>query len=228
MWKASLALLLLVSAAAGAEKVRFIRAFVVDQRMSALRRQPDQQSEVMRRLRLGRQVFIIAGGNRARGRFYRVAISRRTRGFLHEAALFVPGRPGEDERLLELIESSTDSLDKILLCRLFMAHLKGSRLLPRALLLMGQEAERAAKALSRRARQHIEGTGPTPSGLTRRDLYLNYSGLDPYSRLGVRFDFDEQAAEYVYDGQAYRALVRLFPKSPEAELARERLRSPQL
>jgi hypothetical protein len=222
----------LVSAAA-AQEVRFIRAFVVDQRMSALRRYPDQQSEVLRRLRLGRQVFIIVSRDivsrdRAgpRDRYYRVAISRRTRGFVHEAALFVPGRPGEDERLIGLIESSTDSLDKMLLCKLFMAHLRGSRLMPRVLFLMGQEAERAAEALSHKARQHIEGHKGSQSGLTVRDLYLNYSGLDPYSRLGVRFDFDEETAEYVYDGQAYRALIRLFPKSQEAALARERLKSP--
>jgi hypothetical protein len=227
MWRVSLALLILASAAAGAEKVRFIRAFVVDQRMSALRRRPDQQSEALRRLRLGRQVFIIASGNRAepQGKYYRVAISRRTRGFVHEAALFVPGRAGEDERLLKLIESSTDSLDKMLLCNLFISHLKGSRLMPRALFLMGQEAERVAEALSHKARKHIEGASRSQNGPSLRDLYLNYSGLDPYSRLGVRFDFDERTSEYIYDGQAYRALIRLFPKSQEAALARERLRS---
>ena len=39
---------------------RFIKAFVVDDRLSALRRDADMQSEVIQRLRLGRQVFIIA------------------------------------------------------------------------------------------------------------------------------------------------------------------------
>ena len=79
---------------------RFIKAFVVDDRLSALRRDADMQSEVIQRLRLGRQVFIIAtkAGRHGNPTFYRVAVTRRTRGWIHQSALAVPGRRGEDER----------------------------------------------------------------------------------------------------------------------------------
>jgi len=37
------------------------------------------------------------------------------------------------------------------------------------------------------------------------------------------FDFNQSTSEYVYDGDAYRKIVRRFPDTEQAKVARERL-----
>ena len=139
-----------------AKRLAFSRAFVVDDRLSALRREPDLQSEVIHRLRLGRPVYIITSSKR-RGepRFCRVAVTRRTRGWILESALAAPGKTGEDRRIMKLIEGTKDGVDRISLCRLLIERFSQSPLVPRALLLMGEEADRAAQALTQRARKRL-------------------------------------------------------------------------
>jgi hypothetical protein len=202
----------------------FRRAFVIDDRLSALRRKPDLQGEVIRRLRLGHIVYIVDRSKPVLGgpRFCRVAVSRSTRGWIHESALAVPGRAGEDQRILTLIEA-TEGTDRIILCRLLSQSFSHSRLLPRSMLLLGEEAERIAGTLGQRARRRlaeVRGAVADP-----RDYYLSDAGLDRYSKLGVVFDFNESTAEFVYHGKAYRDLVKRFPKSEEATLALERLQA---
>jgi hypothetical protein len=115
-----------------------------------------------------------------------------------------------------------DPFDRIALCRLFLDHFKRSPLAARALLLMAEEADRAAVSLSRRAAARAEGVDLSKLKVPLRDLYLSDPGLDRYSRLRVKFDFDEAKGRYVYDGQAYFELMRRFPNSPEAARARSR------
>jgi hypothetical protein len=125
---------------------------------------------------------------------------------------------------MKVIESSTDAFDRITLCALLIERFGRSRLVPRALMLIGNEGERAAEALSQRARKRladVEGE-TTPPGL--RSHYLSDSGLDRFSRLHVAFDFNESTRQYVYDGKAYRDIVVRFPDSEEARAARERLK----
>lgn len=207
--------------ASNPKPLRFIRAVVVDHRLSALRLQPDQKSRVLQRMSLGRKVFIV-GSKRAPDQplFYRVAISRRTRGWVHHAALTEPGRAGEDRRILTLIKSSDDGLDRILLCKLLKEAFPRSPLLPEILLLMGEEADRAAKTLTGRVQGRVAaGT----AGALLRDLYLNDPSLDRYSRLGVRFDFHPAGEQLVYDKQAYRELVARYPATEQALRARKLL-----
>lgn len=202
---------------------RYLKAFVIDDRLSALRRASHLQAEVLRRLRLARPVFII-GTSPARTdqpRFYRVAVTRRTRGWIHAQALAVQGRSGEDQRIMNLIEASADSADKINLCRLIIERFGKSRLVPQAMLLLGGEAERVAQTLSQRTRRRLADVNPRQTAV--RDYYLSDAGLDRYSRLGIVFDFNESLAEFIYDGKAYRDIVRRFPKGEEARLARQRL-----
>lgn len=210
-----------VKPAPPASPARFIKAFVIDDRLSALRRDSDIQSEVIQRLRLGRRVFIIGtkGGRQGNPTFYRVAVTRRTRGWIHHAALTVPGRPGEDERVMRLLETASDGLDRISMCELFLEHFSRSKLAPRALLALAQEADRAATTLSRRARKRLAKLDEE----SPRDYYLNDPGLDRYSKLRVKFDFNPSTNEYVYDGQAYREIIKRFPASDEAKRARQRL-----
>lgn len=210
-----------VSPASSARSARFIKAFVVDDRLSALRRDADMQSEVIQRLRLGRRVFIIGtkSGGHDGPTFYRVAVTRRTRGWIHRAALTVPGRPGEDERITRLIESASDGLDRIAMCELFLEHFGRSPRAPRVLLALAQEADRAATTLNRRARKRLAKLDEE----NLRDYYLNDPGLDRYSKLRIKFDFNPSTTEYIYDGQAYREIIKRFPASDEAKHARRRL-----
>ena len=203
------------------------RAFVVDDRLAALRREPDIMAEVAQRLRLGRAVYIV-GARSARANqpgFYRVAVSRRTRGWIHEAALAVPGRAGDDRRVSGLI-ASLSGPDRLLLCRIFRERFSRSPLMPSVLLALAEEAERSASALGVRARRRLAALDDEGARASLRDYYLSDPGLDRYSRLGVRFDFDESTSSYIYDGQAYREIVRKFPASSEAKRARELLATP--
>jgi hypothetical protein len=202
----------------------FTRAFVVDDRLSPLRREPNPQSEIIQRLRLGRPVLITRWSRRlGQPRYCRVAVTRRTRGWIHESALAIHSRAAEDQRIMKLIEAATESLDRIALCRLLIERFGHSKLVPRALLLTGEEAERSAKELSRRAKRRLSTTNVDNANAGARDYYLNDAGLDRYSKLRVVFDFNESEVEYVYDGQAYRDVVRRFPNGEEAKLARHRL-----
>ena len=211
--------------ASASGRVAFLKAFIIDDRLSALRREPSLHSEVVRRLHLGRSVYIIRGSTREH--FHRVAVSRRTRGWIHESALAIQGRVGEDQRIMNLVETSADKtnsdvLDRITLCRTLIEHFS-SRLVPRALLHIGEEADRAAETLSQRAKKRLQETGREDSNISSRVYYLSDSGLDRYSRLRILFDFNESTSEYVYDGDAYREIVRRFPDTEQAKVARERL-----
>lgn len=200
----------------------FKKAFVIDDRLSVLRRKPDLQGEVIRRVRLGHVVFIVSTSKAPprEPRFYRVAVSRRTRGWIHEAALAVQGHPGEDQRILKLIEGA-EGTDRITLCRLLCQSFSRSRLVAHSMLLLGEEAERVAASLTQRIRRRLGEVRDAVAAV--RDYYLSDAGLDRYSKLGVAFDFNESTAEFVYDGKVYRDVIKLFPKSQEAAVARERL-----
>jgi hypothetical protein len=206
-------------------RVRFIKAFIIDDRLSALRREADIKSEVIHRLRLGRPVFIMESkvSRSDQPKFYRVAVTRRTRGWIHESALAIPSRAKEDERVMKIITDTPGGLDRIALCRLFLEHFNRSSLTPRALLAMAEEADRASVTLSQHARKRLNDVDERNAHL--RDYYLSDTGLDRYSRLGVAFDFIPSTAEYVYDGKAYREIVKRFPQSAEAQQARKQLAS---
>lgn len=207
-----------------ARRVRFIPAVVVDVRLSALRRQPDQQAAVQQRMRLGRKVYIISSRNRpGQPLFYRVAISRRTRGWVHHGAIAVTGRRGDDRKVWTLIRSSGNSLDRILLCNLLKEGFTRSVLLPDVLLLIGEEADRAAKNLSRRIQTRLAASRAGSTATPLRDFFLNDSSLDRYSRLGIRFEFDPAKSQIVYDKRAYRELVLRYPSTEQASQARKLL-----
>jgi hypothetical protein len=93
------------------------------------------------------------------------------------------------------------------------------------MLALGREAEAAAAELSRRAARRLDSLTNSELTLNLRDYYLNDPGLDRYNRLRVTFEFDHASRSYVYDGKAYREIIKRFPYSPEAALARERILS---
>ncbi len=207
-----------------AKRLTFSKAFVVDDRLSTLRHEPGLQSEVIHRLRLGRPVYIIGSAKPKAGpRFCRVAVTRRTRGWILESALAMQGKTGEDQRIMKLIEGAKDGLDRISLCRLLTERFGQSQLVPRSLLLMGEEADRAAQMLTQRARKRLADASDENWNASSRDYFLNDAGLDRYSKLHIVFDFNESTSEYVYDGRAYGDIVRRFPNHEEAGLAQQRI-----
>jgi hypothetical protein len=124
---------------------------------------------------------------------------------------------------MKLIEGTKDGLDRISLCRLLIERFGRSRLVPRALLLMGEEADRAAQVLTQRARKRLADASEENWNASSRDYFLNDVGLDRYSKLRIVFNFNESTSEYVYDGRAYGDVVLRFPNHEEAQLARQRI-----
>lgn len=204
---------------------RLVKGFVVDDRLSVLRREADLKSQVVQRLRLGRPVYIIGSSSSigSQPKCYRVALTRRTRGWIHKSAVVIPGRAGEDKRLLQLAENASDGFDRISLCLLLSESFRSSPLVPKALLVVAAEAERIAPLLSQRAAKRAATIDPGTANASLRDYYLNDPVLDRYSKLRVFFDFDEAAGQYVYDRGAYRTIIKRFPHTEAAKIARERL-----
>ena len=83
---------------------------------------------------------------------------------------------------MNLFEGSNDGIDRITLCRIIIERFGRSRLVPRAMLLLGVEAERVAEILSQRTRRRLAEVRVADASL--RDYYLSDAGLDRYSRLG--------------------------------------------
>jgi hypothetical protein len=179
-------------------------------------------------LRIGHTVYIISSKS-GQSEFYRVAVTRRTRGWIHQGAIALPGRAGEDQHVIQVIEETGDGLDRIALCQFFLERFSRSRYGPRALLLLGEEAGRAATSLTQHARRRLKTLEERKNGVDTEDYYLNDPGLDRYSRLRIAFRFDASQTRYAYDGKAYRDIIRRYPQSAEAEIARrhiEKLDSP--
>jgi len=194
-------------------------AVVVDERLSALRATPDLTGKLVRRLGRGRLVAIKGARTSRDGVvFYSVNVTSRTKGWIQREAVVSPSRNGDDERLLSLIKSSTD-FDRIVRARILLDYFPRSSLRPDVLLLLGDAAASAAVKLTRDADRRI---GDIKFGASS-SYFLNYAGLDRYNRQGVVFQFNEESSRLVYDGAAWREIIRRFPRSPQAVDAQKRL-----
>ena len=197
-------------------------AVVVDERLSALRAMPDLRARLIERLSRGRLVSI-RGERVSDGlRFYRVAVTRRTSGWVQSEALVAPWHQGDDRKLLALIENS-DEFDRIGRARAFLDTFPRSPLGARVLTLYASEADQVAVRLSRDAQRRFARIELPPHGAPEHSYYLNYNALDRYNRAGITFTFDRPSKTFSYDGRAWREIIRRYPRSPEAEEARKRL-----
>ena len=200
------------------------RAVVVDERLAALRSAPSLNAPLVERLSRGRMVAIVGARQTSDGvSFYRVAVTRRTRGWLQADSVIAPARAHDDERLLHLIESA-DDFERIARARIFLEEFPRSALRPQVLLLYSTAAEEAADKLSREAARRLKEEKLPANGAPLRSYYLNYNGLDRYNRQGLAFTFDQTTKQLRYDGAGWRELVRRYPQSPEAAEARKRLK----
>lgn len=199
------------------------RAVVVDERLSVLRESPNIFGKFMRRVGRGRAVTVL-GQSRSRDGivFYRVALSSRTRGWMQREALVSATSRSDDEKLLRLIMAS-EGFDLVARARIFLDTFPNSRLRPAVLLLIGKAAEAASVRLSHEAARRLNAAEMEAGGAQTFSYFLNYGGLDRYSRKGIRFTFDRTEARFRYDGAAWREIVRRYPRSPEALEARKRL-----
>ncbi|MBX7220734.1 MAG: hypothetical protein K1Y36_12365 [Blastocatellia bacterium] len=202
------------------------RAVVADTALAALRLNPAVTGRVKQRLRAGRAVYILQSQRNREGvRYDWVAVTRRTRGWIDHRALVRIGVEADAMRLLKLMQAESNEFDRLRLACLFLDLFPKSPHKPEVLLDLGQTADREAPALTRRAERRVREAA-TSQNTDEKTYFDNDSGLDRYNRLGVVFRYDETGAGYAYDGWAYREILRLYPHSPQAQLARERRTAP--
>ncbi len=192
---------------------------VADERLAVLRQMPAFDAPLLRRLSRGRRVVILGTRRSREGvEFCRVAITRRTRGWLQCASLLFPARAGEDARLLRLIESA-EGFERIARSQVFLKYLWRSSLQPVVLAAAAEAADRVAIELTRDARSKLSESRLAGSSAPAFTYYLNYSGLDRYNRQGVIFIYDQRANCFYYNGAHWRKILRRYPLSPEAQKA---------
>jgi hypothetical protein len=198
-------------------------AFVVDERLSALRDAPRLDASLLQRLGRGRAVAVV-GVREARDgvTFLRVAVTSRTGGWVQADALVRPSVAGEEARLLRLVRGSAE-FDRLARARIFLDAFPRSTLRPAVLLDFGDAAEEAADRLSRDAARRLDAREMEAGGATTASYFLNFNGLDRLNRIGVRFVFDGAAKRFHYDGAAWREILARHPRSAEAVEARGRL-----
>lgn len=198
-------------------------AVVVDERLAVLRDEPRLAGRLVQRLGRGRMVAVSGVRRAADGvSFYRVAVTRRTRGWLQAESVVSPSGAGDDERLLRLIRASED-FDRIARARIFLDTFPRSPLRAAVLLLFGDATEEAAGKLSTEAGRRLDEREMAAGGAPAHSYFLNYNGLDRYHRNGIVFIFDRATKRFHYDGESWREILRRYPRSIEAAEARRRL-----
>ena len=189
---------------------------VVDDRLSALRARPDLTGDLIQRLRNGRVVGILREVRTKGGyRFYRVAVTRRTSGWVLADAVVRTGSQLDAERLLQFIGQEKDGFAKVRLASIFVTEMRRTRLAPQGYLMLARSAEAVAADLTRNALRRL------PPDRRDEEYLLNDVGLDRYNRIGIKFS--DEGDRLVYDGHAWRELLRRYPLSAEAEIARAHL-----
>lgn len=217
-------LVLFISVSLAQNAVAAQRAVVCDERISALRERPEMQAPLRQRLRRGRIVWVIGAARSRDGlSFLRVAVTRRTSGWVLASAVARRGSRRDAERLIGLIEANADDFVRIRLARIVEQEYRGAPETARALLLLGEAADRAAENLTRLTARRLKTYGDGMMA-DRRIYLLNDAALDRYSRLGIGFKTDAAGEKLIYDGAAYRELIRRYPHRPEAAAARERVK----
>ena len=196
------------------------RGVVVDERLAALRRTPQLNGALVRRLGRGRLVAIRGSRTTPDGvAFLLVNVTSRTHGWIQREAVVSSSRPGDDRRLFDLIKAS-NGFDQIVRARIFLDHFPRSPLRPAVLLLLGNSAKTQAAELSRNAARRLTRTTAQAPEFT---YFLNYNGLDRYNRQHVTFIFHHPTKRLYYDGAAWRELLRRYPNSPESTEARKHI-----
>lgn len=197
-------------------------AVVVDERLSILRFEPSLSAVILQRLSVGREIKII-GAKQADGvTFYRVIVPPEIRAWIQSEAVVSTTRKDDDTRLFNLIKISED-FERIERSRIFLEVFANSTYRPAVLLIFGDEAAQAAERLSRDAIRRLDQKAMEASGAPVHSFFMSFNLLDRYRRQGVNFSYDKEKKKYIYDGAAWREILKRYPNSPEAEEAKKRL-----
>lgn len=169
------------------------RAYVVDTGLATLRVSPGLHAKLLRRLRHGRMVAILERAREADGMAWvRVAVTRRTRGWIPAVAIASPGDADGERRMASRLDS-TAGFARLELARLAIDRFP--RLRSPARIAFVQEAERAAAWLTKRAARRFASARDLAPAVLRTRMLLDPL-LDRYVRLGVRFDADPELLRY--------------------------------
>lgn len=169
------------------------RAYVVDTGLASLRVAPGLHAKLLKRLRHGRMVAIVERAREADGMAWvRVAVTRRTRGWIPAVAIASPGDADGEQRLASRLDS-TVGFGRLELARLAIDRFPRLRSLGNV--AFEQEAERAAALLTKRAARRFAGARDLAPAALRVRMLLDPL-LDRYVRLGVRFDADPEFLRY--------------------------------
>ena len=170
-------------------------------------------------MRRGRRVGILGADMAKDGaKFFRVAVSRNTRGWVLADAVIRPGAAADAERLMRLIEENRGRIHEGATGEALRRRVPCDEFRAEGLMILGKAAEGEAERLSRDAKRRVGDddpeTGPSVR-LTKRDFMLNYAGLDRFNRIGVTFDYDATSDRIVYDGAAYRDCYGVIREAPK-------------
>ncbi len=215
------------------QRVAGQRAVIIDDRLAALRAAPDVRAALIQRLSRGRVVGLLKTTAAKGGPpWHQVFVTRRTRGWVLAESLVRSGRAEDATRLLKLIEETKDDFNRAKLARLCADEFRATPAAPRALLLLGEAAEAASKKLTLAARRRVGDDGETEADtpaarpaarLSRREYLLNHTGLDRWNRAGITFEYDTVNDQIIYDGAAYREVMKKYPRSEATANARQAL-----
>src|SRR5436305_5064001 len=137
---------------------------------------------------------------------YRVAVMKRTGGWVQSEAVVSTVRKDDDERLLHLIQNSED-FDRVIRARIFLDVFQKSPLRPVVLMIFGEAAEKAAMKLSHDAVRRLDEKEMAAGGAPIFSYFLNYNGLDRYRRQGIVYVFDSANKQIHYDGSSRRGIL---------------------
>ena len=199
-------------------------AIVVDERLSVLLMEPSLYAVPIQRMRRGRQLQILRSKEADGVTFFEVKTSqnRKRKGWVQSEAVIGNFRRNDDQRLARLVQAS-DGFAQIERSVFFLSYFPKSKLRPSILLLFGDLIEEKSLTLSKKAAAKFDRREMAASGAPLHSFYLNYSGLDRYRKLGIRFLFNVSTKSFHYDGGAWFELINKFAKTQEAEEAKTRL-----
>jgi len=170
------------------------RAFVIDSTVAVLRVRPSLDAAITKRLSDGRRVVILSQlRDRDGTQWTRVAVTRRTRGWVLAIALASPGDRGDERRMLDLLDDA-EGIHRLRVARTATDHFPAVR--AQATAVFNDEADRAALELSARLQARHELPSARSDPMAIRAHLLSDPMLDRYLRLGLSFDVDVASLTY--------------------------------
>lgn len=228
-------LLILLCSASLAQKARSVRksteqsvngslAVVIDERLSVLRSDPSLYAVPIKRLKIGTSITVLEEKEGEGVLFYKVAEDTAVVGWIQSEAIAGKFRKNDDHRVYRLMQGSTGFV-QVQRGALFLEMFEDSPFRPTVLLLFGDILEEHAEELTKRADEALVRNEMAAARAPIHSFYLNYSELDEYRALGIRFLFNANTKMLHYNGDSWFEVTRRYPESPLSIEARERITS---